>query len=139
MQKPIYIGTVNGHAVRFFKTPLNDGRPDFPWHSVDDLMKACNLDRGQRRHFLRMMQKDHPGTIRTIATQDGVVTVAPHFQAQGLVDAMVHVKQAGKSARSDYDMAIMEAGIAAIPGGPSFEYTIAAFHRWSGAKIGREG
>lgn len=133
MHTPIHTGIIAGKPVRFFRTPLNDGRPDFPWHAVDDLMAACNLDRQRRRHFLRMMQKDHPGTMRTIATPNGIVTVAPHFQAQGLVDAMIHVGCASSTARRDYDTAIFEAGEKDQPEA-SFEYTIAAFHRWSDEK-----
>ena len=34
---PLHIATVGGHPLRFFKTPLNDGRPDLVWHAVDDL------------------------------------------------------------------------------------------------------
>jgi hypothetical protein len=40
---PIYTGQVNGYPVRFFKTPLEDGRPDFVWHSVGDLENAIGL------------------------------------------------------------------------------------------------
>ncbi|MDW7555372.1 MULTISPECIES: hypothetical protein [Azospirillum] len=134
MQKPIHTGNINGKPVRFFATPLNDGLPDFPWHSTNDLMSACNLDGTARQHFMRMAQRDHVGTMQTIATPDGVVTVAPHYHAQGFVDAMVHVKRVKKRARADYDMAIMEAGKALFPMGMSFEYMIAAFHRWSDTK-----
>jgi hypothetical protein len=38
--KPLHIGTVAGRTLRFFRTPLNDGRPDFPWHSFDDLNRC---------------------------------------------------------------------------------------------------
>lgn len=134
MQNTIYTGKVNGKPVRFFATPLSDGRPDFPWHSTDDLMSACNLDGAARKHFLRMAQRDHADTVRTIATPDGLVTVAPHYQAQGLVDAMVEVKRVKKGARNDYDTAIIKAGEAMCPLGMSFEYMIAAFHRWSDPK-----
>lgn len=134
MQKPIYTGKINGKPVRFFSTPLADGRPDFPWHSSDDLMAACNLDGAARQHFLRMTQRDHAETVKTIATPEGLVTVAPHYQAQGLVDAMVHVKRVKKRARLDYDMAIMDAAKAMFPMGMSMEYMIAAFHRWSDTK-----
>jgi hypothetical protein len=37
MIKPLHIGQVGGQPLRFFKTPLDDGRPDLPWHCVDDL------------------------------------------------------------------------------------------------------
>ena len=40
MITPLHIATVGGHPLRFFKTPLDDGRPDFSWHCVDDLHRC---------------------------------------------------------------------------------------------------
>jgi hypothetical protein len=41
--EPIHVATIRGHQLRFFKTPNNDGRPDMPWHSHDDLIKCVGL------------------------------------------------------------------------------------------------
>jgi hypothetical protein len=30
MIEPLHVATVGGHPLRFFRSPLNDGRPDFP-------------------------------------------------------------------------------------------------------------
>lgn len=133
---PIHIAMIAGHPVRFFRSPINDGRQDFPWHAVDDLMAACRLGRSERRHFMRMMQRDHKEMVRTVATADGIVTVAPHPHAQGLVDAMVEVGRVTSSARNDYDKAIFEASEKAKPGGLSINDAIAAFHRWSDGPTG---
>jgi hypothetical protein len=101
----LHIGTVCGHPVRFFKTPNDDGRPDFPWLSIDDLQQAVGMSRSARRFFLHKLRKDWGDVARTIATTDGLVTIAPHFVAQGLLDALVDTGMALSKARSDYDQA----------------------------------
>ncbi|KXJ55844.1 MAG: hypothetical protein AXW12_09535 [Thalassospira sp. Nap_22] len=131
MIEPIFIGTVNGKPVRFFKTPLTDGKPDFPWHSVDDLQKAAGFDRQTRRHFLRsMQQKDR----KSIATPDGIVVVAPHYMAQGLVGAAIELGVSPGAADNEYHRAVVDAfkeiekseGV----GWNTFEYAAQAYRRW---------
>jgi hypothetical protein len=91
----LHIGTVCGNSVRFFKTPNDDGRPDFPWHSVDDLQQALGLNRAARRFFLRKMRNgDWGAAVRTVAMDGGLVTIAPHFVAQGTISAIVEVGMA---------------------------------------------
>lgn len=129
---PIYTGTINGAPVRFFKTPLNDGKPDFAWHSTEDLMKAANLSKDQLAGFMQVMKADHPNTYRTIATHDGLVTVAPHFVAQGFTAVMEHVGQVPKGFKNEYLMASFEADDKLPFKG--FDEIAAAFHRHSTTK-----
>ena len=129
--KPIHTGTINGHPVRFFKTPMNDGRPDFAWHSTDDLMKAANLTPEMQEYFLRSMKADHSGLYQTVATPDGLVTVAPHCAAQGFTQAMVAIGKVPASFPDEYHTAAFEADDALPFKG--FDDIIGAFHRHSGA------
>jgi hypothetical protein len=46
---------------------------------------------------------------RTVATTDGIVTVAPHFLAHGMVDALIQDGQAPAQARDEYDRASADA------------------------------
>jgi hypothetical protein len=73
--------------------------------------------------------------LRTVATADGLVTIAPHFMAQGCIDAMVAKGQAPASARAEYD----DAGADAIhkivvpfafPSDGFFAWMKAALNRW---------
>jgi len=68
-----------------FGTPNSDGLPDFPWHEVDDLHRCLGLTRAERKHFLHLQA--HKEALRIVATADGIVTIAPHFIAQGTIDA----------------------------------------------------
>jgi hypothetical protein len=81
--------TIRGHELRFYRTPNKDGRPDLPWHSVDDLCRALGLNRELRR---RMKSYFYEGpfeaSFRTIKTADGLVVIAPHYAAQGFIGAM---------------------------------------------------
>jgi hypothetical protein len=107
---PLITATIGGHPLRFFKSPLNDGRPDFPWHVADDLSIALHLNRAQRRVILAKHQQwGGGGTPRTIATTDGVVVVAPHFMAQGVIAAAIESGWSSASIRADYDHAATEA------------------------------
>ena len=104
--KPLHVGTVCGQPVRFFKTPNDDGRPDFPWHSVDDMQRAIGLPDDARKVLMRNMRTvGGEDLFRTIATPEGLVTVAPHFMAQGMLDAAVATGKVSPAARSDYDRA----------------------------------
>lgn len=87
---PIYIATINGVAVRFFKGP--GAEPEYPWHAADDLFMACSLSRDHRRFFLRATQEIPGNVIRTVATSKGVVTIAPHYVAQGFLAAVVETR-----------------------------------------------
>ena len=101
MIEPIHVATINGQPVRFFRTPNDDGKPDLPWHRVDDLHHCLGLDRVMRRYFLNMLRKR--AGIQTVATTDGIVTVAPHYMAQGTLDAMVAQRMVLPSVRTAYD------------------------------------
>jgi hypothetical protein len=98
----LYIATIGGHQFRFFRPP--DNVPDFPWHAVDDLHRCLGLSRDGRRLFLRKLRSaEWSTTLRTIATADGVVIVAPHYMAQGIIRAMVSEGDAPSNIRDEYD------------------------------------
>jgi hypothetical protein len=106
--EPLHVAVIGGHPVRFFRTPLNDGRPDMPWHCVEDLHRCLGLNRDQRRIFLREL-KNSKWPTKTIPAADGILTIAPHFIAQGVVDSMTDAGMAPKSVRDEYDQAGAEA------------------------------
>jgi hypothetical protein len=135
MVTPLHIATVGGHPLRFFKTPLEDGRPDLPWHCVDDLHRCLGLNRDARRVFLRKLQSAEWGKdVRTVATADGLITVAPHYMAQGWIDAMVEDEMTPASVRRDYDHAGAEATKKMpkppFPSDEFFDWMKAAMNRW---------
>lgn len=104
---PLYTGTVNGHPVRFYRKPT--GALELPWHAADDLYRALGLNREARREILRVTQKSWAGELRTIATTDGVVTIAPHYAAQGIIGAVIETGGAPASVKTEYAMAGGEA------------------------------
>lgn len=135
MITPLHEARVCGKRLRFFRTPLNDGRPDLPWHSVDDLQSCLGLSRAQRKIFLRMLQNDQRmGPIQTVATTDGLISIAPHFAAQGMIGAIQQVGMAKPEADAEYAVAGVEA-CKKLTGGMSFqngllEWMAAAMKRW---------
>jgi hypothetical protein len=131
----LHIATVGGHPLRFFRTPLDDGRPDFPWHAVDDLHRGLGLDRRARRFFLAKLRSDH-GELRTAATSDGLVTVAPHFMAQSTIDVMVDEGMAPASARSEYDRA-SEAAMKKLAHDLGLEFPTDTWFAWMKAAMDR--
>ena len=103
MMAPLHIGQVNGHQVRFYRDP--SGHPALPWHSAEDIYLALGLPRHVRREFQRMTQRHWPGEVRTIGTADGIVTVAPHHVAQGVIGAAIEVGAVPAEIATEYAMA----------------------------------
>jgi len=135
--EPLHIATVAGQPLRFYKTPLDDGWPDLPWHAVDDLHRCLGLNRAARKHFLSMLGAEWKEP-QTVATADGIITVAPHFMAQGWIDTVVETGQAPSSVRREFDPAGTEALkhlTAHIPLGTGawFTWIRAAMNRWEHA------
>jgi hypothetical protein len=135
--KPLHVGMASGQPLRFFRTPINDGRPDLHWHAVDDLHRCLGLNREQRRFFQRKLQEW--GDIQTVATADGIITVAPHYMAQGVIDAMIEQGMAPTTIRSEYDLAGIEATKKVVPayldfpGDAWLAWMKAAMNRWEAA------
>jgi hypothetical protein len=109
MIEPLHVATVNGRPLRFFRSPLSDGLPDLPWHAVDDLHCCLGLDRHTRRVFLAKLRSAWGEPLETVATAGGIVTIAPHFIAQGVIDATVEQGMAPAGVRHEYDRAGAEA------------------------------
>ena len=125
--------------MRFFKTPNDDGRPDLPWHSVDDLHRALGLNRSARKFFLHKLRNDWEWDVaRTIATDSGLIIIAPHFVAQGSISAMVETGMASPKAATDYTVAGTEAlqnlvGHLQFPSKPWLQFMAAAMKRHEAA------
>jgi hypothetical protein len=134
--EPLYIATVGGKPLRFFRTPLDDGRPDLPWHCVDDLHRCLGLNRDLRRIFLRKLKSARWPT-RTIAAADGIITIAPHFVAQGTVDAMTDEGEAPKSVGDEYyregAAALKKLAPFAFRSDEGLDWMKAAMNRWEGS------
>jgi hypothetical protein len=84
MIEPLQVANVAGRPLRFFRSPLNDGRPDMPWVAIDELSRCVGLNRADRRVHLAVFHRvpAFKEIVRTIATRDGPVTIVPHALAQ---------------------------------------------------------
>ena len=130
--KPIHVGTVNGHRVRFFRSPLDDGRPDLPWHATEDLMTAAGVSRDMRRALSRR-SKGLTDEFQTVATDDGLVVIAPHPSAQGLLGAVVELGRAPASVEREYQLAgadALDVLTAGVPFEQMIDWTCVATRRW---------
>ena len=124
---PLSTGIINGSSVRFFKAPLPE--PHLPWHAAADLQRALKLPRDLRRHLLRMTQESWPGALRTVATADGLVTIAPHYLAQGIIGAAIEKGYVPTSIEFEYTRAgaaAMEALGEGLPPIAQFELAMIA-------------
>jgi hypothetical protein len=136
MIDPLHIATVAGHPLRFFRSPLNDGRPDMPWVAIDELGRCVGLNRPDRRIHLALFHqiRAFKEIVRTIATRDGPVTIAPHALAQLTLGAMIDRGRAPASALDDYTKAFAAAAVQ-LPGPfaspeAATEWMNAAANRW---------
>ncbi|GGF56587.1 hypothetical protein GCM10007301_15330 [Azorhizobium oxalatiphilum] len=80
---PLHTISLAGHPFRYFRSPLAGAH--LPWHSADDLQLCLALPSQARQHLLR--QNPYRDATRVIATVSGITTIAPHFMAQGLIEA----------------------------------------------------
>jgi hypothetical protein len=90
--EPLHVAVVNGKQLRFFRSPNNDGRPDFPWHSTDDLQSVFGLNRAQRR-IMRTMWWNGPyeNVFHTLETSDGLAAIAPDCVARAAISSLVEL------------------------------------------------
>lgn len=115
LSAPAHIGTLNNRPLRFFKAPLP--APHLPWHAAEDLHQCLALPCDLRRHFQQQLKSsDWKNDVRTVATTDGIVTIAPHFIAQGLIGAMQGVGRADARTEIQYARQAKEAWDAIYPG-----------------------
>ena len=47
--EPLHVATIRGLQLRFYRTPNDDGRPDFPWHNVAQGSPHFLWGRGNKR------------------------------------------------------------------------------------------
>ena len=137
MITPLHIATVGGRTLRFFRTPLDDERPDMPGVAIDDLGRCLGLSRARRRIHLTLICRVWKEAVRTVATPDGRVSIIPHMVARSAVEMLIEDKRlAPASARDEYVRASADA-MMKLPRGPFHSaealraWVNAAMNRWS--------
>jgi hypothetical protein len=83
---PLHVGRLNGRPLRFFRAPLTGTH--LPWHAFDDMQACLALPESLRAALKRDLMADWGRDVRTVATADGIVTIAPHWMAAGLIGAV---------------------------------------------------
>lgn len=134
---PIYVGKLNGKPLRFFKAPTEE--PQLVWHGWDDLVACACLPRALGERFQQSLRRDYPSAIRTVATAEGIVTIAPHWMAQGFIGSMIESKRMPPSADLAYTMQSVDAWNALagnLPDRQGMELFFAAFQNTSKAGAG---
>lgn len=96
----LHTGDIGGKPVRFYRSPRQGAH--FPWHAADDLFLALSFPRPVRKEFQRRLKSDHADDVRTVATPEGIVTIAPHYMAQGAIGAAVEIGCAPASVEARY-------------------------------------
>lgn len=117
-------------TIRFFAPPHDE--PDFAWAALDDVMRMLSMPAGLRAEMLRSIQESWKDDLRTVATAEGIVSLAPHWMLQGLFDAWL---QEGFSSEEVHD-AYLSAGARSnkvltmgMARGDRMAYMLAAFAR----------
>ncbi|MGA2493331.1 MAG: hypothetical protein ABSF67_10315 [Roseiarcus sp.] len=132
---PLHTAPLGVATLRFFRPP--SAMPDVPWHAYDDLLRCIDLPRAAHRQFHQMLTSGpFKGDVRTVATSDGIVTIAPHFIAQGLIGAAIEAWGARPELEMEYTKALVAAMkqlTGDLPPFASFEFVLAAARNASGA------
>ena len=136
---PVYTGTLNGKPLRFFKAPLPG--PHLIWHASEDLQLGMQLPRDLRRRFREQLRSSEwSSDVRTVATSDGIVTIAPHWIAQGFIGAMIETGYISNTLEIAYAKEAVRAWNATtgdLPLAANVELMLAAFRNTNG--IGANG
>jgi hypothetical protein len=90
--EPLHVATINDKHLRFFRSPNNDGRPEFPWHSTDDLHSVFGLNPAQCRIMATMWSNGpYEDVFHTVETSDELVVIAPHCVTAAAISSMVEL------------------------------------------------
>lgn len=87
---PLHIGRLNDRPLRFFRAPVSGNQ--LPWHAWEDMQACLDLAPDIRAYFRRCLMEDWASDVRTVATSEGIVTIAPHWMAQGIIGAIGEIK-----------------------------------------------
>lgn len=136
LHHPLHVAAVGIHNVRYFESPL-DG-PRQPWHCANDLFLALAMPSHVRRGFLKDLRSKWKKDTRVIDVADGVVTICPHYMAQGFIHAALELGKASRSMLDSYTQGLADAmdKICAARGlfdGEAADYGVAALcneHGW---------
>ena len=106
---PIHVASIGSSTLQFFKSP--SAAPDIPWHAHDDLVSCLGLAARSRRpfHHERLMAGPFKDDVRVVATPNGIATIAPHFAAQSLIEAMIEAGMASTAFEDAYIAAALAA------------------------------
>ncbi|MBN9470655.1 MAG: hypothetical protein J0J10_17965 [Bosea sp.] len=133
--EPVHTAAVGLGNIRFFKSLLPGAH--LIWFAYEDILKAAGLARHMRRHFEAMLKQDHRDIIKPVMTPDGPATLAPHYIAQGFVDAMEEIGRMPAGFASAYTHGAVAAmsvitGDLGLSGTEAMNYVIAAFRNSNG-------
>ncbi len=131
-ETPLLTAKVNGRILRFFRPPRRE-EPDLPWVSLDDLERCLGFPPEVRENMLRALKacRWRTGTA-TMASDGEIVTVVPHFMAQGLLESCVAARLAPAESDRDYYRAAskaLQAMVAHLPPSERPAYALEAMAR----------
>ena len=129
--RPIAIGSINGSPVRFFLSPAEDDRPDFPWVAFDDLLIAFDTPPDLCEIYRQDLGKIGGRETCVIPTMTGAIVAVPHYTGNVFVCAMDNVY--GLNTEAAYIAAALNAFnviLGQMPGTAQVEYAEAAARRW---------
>lgn len=86
--KTLHVEETESGAVRYFPSPdwTSMGVRDMPWHAVEDVWNILAGKGADLSHLLRPLRSDWREPV-TVATEGGIVVIAPDFMAEGLFSA----------------------------------------------------
>jgi hypothetical protein len=106
---PIHTGTVDGRPIRFFPSPVDDGKGEFAWVSFVDLLVACDIPMKVREAYFDAVWDVPGGEVVKVPTPTGTVVIVSHSVAQGILGAATYAGHCLGSLRHLYDKAAVAA------------------------------
>jgi hypothetical protein len=129
----LHTAAVGAVPVRFFRSPLNDGKPDLPWCAMTDILFATCYDKATRAQLAMTISRDHRERIRSIEHEKARLVIGAYSLASDILGAAVRRRVAHRSLLLDLQEASMEAAGNMLAGrdpADAAAYLIASGRRW---------
>jgi hypothetical protein len=133
---PLHIAHVGKGTLPFFKGPSPN--PEVPYHAHGHLVACLGVSDAIQEKFRHALANGpFKDDVRVIATTDGILTVAPHAAALGLIAGAIEARVVDQEFQHSYIAAVSQAlEILAgdLPPMAAFDFAMAAIR--NSAEVG---
>lgn len=104
---PVHTGCLYGKPLRFYRAPGQGTQ--LPWYAWEDPQAWLSLPPDLRAYFRQALMEEWAADVRTVATAEGIVIIAPQWMAQGVVGAIGEIQSTEVALTAAYQQQMIAA------------------------------